>query len=173
MLFSFLYGFPFRYLRGGVGVTFLLTELDPEWWVSGVLLVAVDMYISSVGRFASSLTFFLYWLMTFQLHTHNVSYNNVLPFGFIYFPFPLVLLTCIDVVQPHGRLCCYGDLCSLASVEWASWWMLVSECIKDRIQCDGVLNLTRLQNKYHTYKYITLGMTWSQRCALEFLRGGA
>ena len=56
--------------------------------------------------------------------------------------------TCVYVIHSHGRLCCHGDLCSLASVEQASSWRLTSEFIRDQIQCHGVVIKQGSPNEY-------------------------
>ena len=79
----------------------------------------------------------------------------------------------VHVMQPHGCLHCYGDLCLHALVESASRWKLASLLLGERNRCQGVIILWRLQNGCQMNKYNMLRMPWSQRHALEYSRGMA
>ena len=48
----------------------------------------------------------------------------------------------------HSRLCCHGDLCSLASSEQASSKGSPLGFIRDRSQCHGVTFDSDFQNEY-------------------------
>ena len=52
------------------------------------------------------------------------------------------------VVRLRGRLCCHGDLCSLASSKRASSWRLSLGFIRDRNWCRGVATYSDSQNEY-------------------------